>query len=90
MKIFLLLAFLTVFFSFQARISYDRVYSTNTQRIIQISFPLDFFSSSICKENRKCHRFRNQQVQRNAIILTDQCLIGNGIRMNKNYNNSEV
>lgn len=59
--------------SFQVGISYDRVYSINTQGIIQISLPLDFFCSAICKENRKCHHFINKQVQRNGIILTDHC-----------------
>lgn len=54
--------------SLQIRMSYDNVYSTNVQGIIQISFPLNF-----CWKNWGCHHLINQQVRRNGIILIDHC-----------------
>lgn len=59
--------------SFQVRISYDKVYSTNVQGMIQISFPLDSFCSGLCGEDGRCHHLINQKVWRNGIILTDHC-----------------
>lgn len=55
--------------SLQARVSYDRVNSTNVQGLIQISLPLEFFNPSSCTS---CC-LTNQPVQRNGIILTDHC-----------------
>lgn len=57
--------------SFQVRMSYDKVYSTNVQGIIQISIPLDSFCS--CWENCECKQLMSQRVHRNGIILTDHC-----------------
>lgn len=59
--------------SLQIRMSYDKVYSTNIQGIIQFSLPLDFFCSCSCSENCGCHCSINQQVRRKGIILTDHC-----------------
>lgn len=60
-------------FSFQIRMSYDRVYSTNIQGTIAVSFPLEFVCSGLCRGNYGCHRLVSQQVRRNGIILTDNC-----------------
>ena len=59
--------------SFQVQMSYDKVYSTNVQGIIQISVPLDFFCSCSCWGDWGCHRLINQRVRRNGIIQTDHC-----------------
>lgn len=54
--------------SLKIRISSDKVYSTNAQGIIQVSFPIDF-----CWENWKSHCLINQKARRNGVILTDHC-----------------
>lgn len=54
--------------SLQIQISYDNVYLTNVQGVIQISFPLD-----LCWKGSGCHCLTNPQVQRNGVILTDRC-----------------
>lgn len=59
--------------SFQIRMSYDKVNSTNVQGIIQLSLPLDFFCSGSCWQNWGCHNLTDQPVRRNGVILTDHC-----------------
>ena len=59
--------------SLQVRVSYDKVYSTCVQGTIQVSLPLDFFNCDSCCDSCGCQCLFCEPVQRNGIILIDDC-----------------